>query len=100
MKSGTPFQEGDIWSTDAIFRETREQVSRYQEQGILAVEMELSALFTVGRFHGIDIAGILVVSDELSTLQWQPGFRDERFKQSRETICRFISELAAARTRK
>ncbi len=93
MKSGTPFQEGDIWSTDAIFRETREKVNRYQDQGILAVEMELSALFTVGRFRGIDIAGILVVSDELSTLHWQPGFRKERFKQGRSAACEVVNQI-------
>jgi uridine phosphorylase len=93
MKSGTPFHEGDIWSTDAIFRETREQVKSYRDQGILAVEMELSALFTVGRFRGIDIAGILVVSDELSTLQWRPGFRADRFEQGRSAACEVINQI-------
>ena len=65
------FHEGPVWSTDAIFRETRDKVSHYQDQGVLAVEMELSALFYSGqvprrggrrdigcfrRAHNVDVA--------------------------------------------
>ena len=40
----TPFTKGPIWTTDAIYRETPEKVKAYQQQNILAVEMEISAL--------------------------------------------------------
>ena len=78
-----PPHEGIIWSTDALFRETRPQVTKLAAQGVLAVEMELSALFTAGRFRRIDVAGVLVVSDELSSLDWKPGFKTESLKQGR-----------------
>ena len=87
------FQQGQIWSTDAIFRETPDKVSHYQSTGVVAVEMELSALFSVGRFRNIDVGGILVVSDELSTLKWHPGFKDERFKLGRKGACEVISQV-------
>jgi purine-nucleoside phosphorylase len=83
VKEGLAFHEGQIWSTDAIYRETREKVKYYQGKDILAVEMELSALFTVGEFRNIQVVGILVVSDELSTLTWLPGFKGQRFKENR-----------------
>ena len=75
---------GAVWTTDAIFRETRDQISRLQAQNVLAVEMELSALFSVARFRGVEMAGWLVVSDLLSTLTWQPGFKNEAFQSGRD----------------
>lgn len=87
------FHEGLIWTTDAIYRETREKVGYFQKKNVLAVEMELSALFTVGKFRGVDVGGLLVVSDELSALTWKPGFKDERFRQGREVAADVIASL-------
>ncbi len=87
------YQQGMIWTTDAVFRETPEKVIDYQKRDVLAVEMELSALFTVGKSYGIDIAGILVVSDELSTLRWKPGFKTDEFKKGRMAAIDIIGEV-------
>ncbi len=92
-KEGLSYHAGVIWSTDAIYRETPEKVAAYQKKDVLAVEMELSALFTVGRYRGIDVGGILVVSDELSSLTWKTGFKDKDFKQSRRAACDAIGIL-------
>jgi len=92
-KAGLAFHEGIVWSTDAIYRETYEKIKYYQDKDVLAVEMELSALFTVGKFRNVQIGGILVVSDELSTFKWQPGFRNELFKESRMAACEVINDL-------
>ena len=92
-KAGRDFHEGIVWSTDAIYRETREKVIYYQGKDVLAVEMELSALFTVGKFRDVQVGGILVVSDELSTLTWRPGFREQRFKESRKAVVEVIKEI-------
>ncbi len=93
IKAGLTFHEGIIWSTDAIYRETCEKVKYYQGKDILAVEMELSALFSVGKFRNVHVGGILVVSDELSTLTWQPGFREQRFKNNRMSVAKAIKAL-------
>jgi len=87
------FHEGIVWTTDAAFRETPEKVRFYQEKNILAVEMEASALFTVGRFREVDVGAILVTSDELSNLEWKPGFNKNRFKQSCEAVQKTIIKL-------
>ena len=88
--------EGLVWTTDAAFRETREAVLSFQKKGILAVEMELSALLSVGLFHGVDVGGLLVVSDELSSLTWKPGFKSEPFKQARKDAAMIVRELCEA----
>ena len=92
-QKGLSYHEGTIWSTDAIFRETKDKVRKYQAQKVLAVEMETSALFTVANYRVIDLAVILVVSDELSTLKWRTGFKKKRFKQGRATVHGVIKHL-------
>jgi purine-nucleoside phosphorylase len=91
-KSDCDYHEGAVWTTDAIYRETQSEVLTHQQNGVLAVEMEISALCAVALFRSVDLAGILVVSDELSSLKWRPGFKHERFMQSRKTACRLIAE--------
>lgn len=87
------FHEGAVWTTDAVYRETQQQVTAHRQNGVLAVEMEFSALNSVAQFRGVDLAGLLVVSDELSSLSWRPGFKQKRFVQSRRTGCQLIKEL-------
>jgi hypothetical protein len=48
--------------------------------------MEMAALLTVAAFRRIDLAGALVVSDDLSRLVWRHGFRDPRFLQTRKLL--------------
>jgi nucleoside phosphorylase len=87
------FHAGKVWSTDAIYRETREKVRHFQAQQVLAVDMETSALFSVGRFRKLEIAALLVVSDEVSALRWLPGFKHERFKLGRDAACKVVHDL-------
>ena len=92
-QQGLSYHEGQVWSTDAVFRETKDQVREYQSQKVLAVEMEASALFTVAEFRRVEVGGVLVVSDELSSLQWRPGFKHKSFKQKRMAVCEVIKNL-------
>lgn len=65
LGSDTPaLHEGKTVSTDAAFRQTLKKELRWREQGILAVEMEMSALLAVARYHGIPAVGLLAVSDK------------------------------------
>jgi purine-nucleoside phosphorylase len=85
-----------VWSTDAPFRETVGKVLGYQKQGVLAVDMEISALFTVADFRGIELAAALTVSDELHDLAWKHGFREPRFKRTREMLCQAVMEAVGS----
>jgi nucleoside phosphorylase len=87
---GSRFHQGPVWTTDAPYRETHAKVRDYQGRGALAVEMECSALFTVAAFRAVAAAALLVVSDELSSLAWRPGFKDPRFTRGREAACNLI----------
>jgi len=72
---------GRLWTTDAPYRETRGKVENYSNRGIMGVEMEYSALLTVASFRHIDLAGIFLVSDELSGSNWKPSFHNKNFKK-------------------
>ncbi len=87
-----PFHQGPIWTTDAVYRETRYRVSQFQKRGAIGVEMEISALCTVAAFRGIEIAALAIVGDELTSARWRPGFKSDAFKQAREIACRVIIE--------
>ncbi|MDD2902829.1 MAG: nucleoside phosphorylase [Syntrophales bacterium] len=87
---------GPIWTTDAFYRETAEQVRYYQSQGILAVDLELAALFAVGQYRRVAVAGLLAVSDELGELTWRPDFRSPAFRQARREAARVVLTTAAA----
>ena len=95
--SGLSLHLGPVWTTDAPLRETVAKVDTYGKEGILAVEMEMSALFHVAGYRKARLVGLLAVSDELFTLKWRPGFRSTRFKracrQATETLLDFCASL-------
>jgi uridine phosphorylase len=93
-QAATAFQPGLIWSTDAIFRETPQKVIHYREQNALAVEMEVAALFSVAAFRRVEAAALLVVSDSLAGLTWQPGFKTEAFRNARTQSCEAMVQLS------
>jgi len=88
-----PVKEGMVWTTDAIYRETPQKVAKYLAKNAVAVEMELSALFTVAKFRQVQLGAVLVVSDDLSGHSWRPGFREKSFKHSRKLVCHAIQQL-------
>ncbi len=85
---------GKVWTTDALFRETHEKTRRYSEMGLLAVEMEISALFTIAAFRKVRIGGVLVVSDELASLKWKTGFQNSAFWLDSKKAARLAVDVA------
>ena len=82
VQTGFSVRAGPVWTTDAPLRETASKVHAYGKDGVLAVEMEMSALFHVAAFRKVRLVGLLAVSDELFTLKWRPGFSSTRFTNS------------------
>ncbi len=84
---------GKVWTTDALFRETRGKTKTYSSNGVLAVEMEMSALLTVAAYRGVRLGGILVVSDELASLNWKTGFLNPFFWLASKKAARVAVEV-------
>ncbi|HYA45476.1 MAG TPA: nucleoside phosphorylase, partial [Acidimicrobiales bacterium] len=56
---------GPTWTIDAPYRETIAEAQSYRAEGVVCVDMEAAALFTVGAFRHVDVAAAFVVSDHL-----------------------------------
>ncbi len=65
-----PYVQGRVWTTDAFYRETRNLVKQHQEEGCLAVEMELAGVQAVCDYRNIELYDFLVTGDVLSEEQY------------------------------
>ena len=61
---------GKTWTTDAVYRETRERVQRRRSEGCLTVEMEAAAFFAVAKVRGVPVGQILYGGDDLGGTEW------------------------------
>ena len=77
FKNAGILHRGGVWTTDALFRETKEIVNPYIEKGAIAVDMVTSPFVTVANIYKRKVAAVLAVSDNLIT--GTLGFADYRF---------------------
>ena len=72
-----PYVKGRIWTTDAIYRETRNSVAARKAEGCIAVDMEAAGLQAVCDFHGIELYNFLVIGDVVDQTDYTPeGLHD------------------------
>ena len=81
-KTQKNFKIGKVATIDAFFRETPKKIKQFQNQGAIAVEMELSALYTIARFREVALAGMVIISDEHKDNQWKTGFTSPKLLSS------------------
>jgi purine-nucleoside phosphorylase len=62
-EQGVPLHVGPIVSSDLFYNPNEGQYERWSSRGVLAVEMEAAALFTVGALRGVESGCLLTVSD-------------------------------------
>src|ERR671932_638131 len=60
---GQEMHVGPIVSSDLFYNPDEGQYERWSKRGVLAVEMEAAALFTVGAIRGVHAGCLLTVSD-------------------------------------
>ena len=58
---------GSVLSSDLFYDDSEQNIMRWAEYGVLAVEMETAELFTTAAKHGVDALSILTVSDHILT---------------------------------
>lgn len=80
---GHPVATGRHWSTDGVYREIRTKVERMARNGVRAVDMETSAMYILGRFRSVEVANLLVISDELFH-PWRPAFGTPELRAAEE----------------
>lgn len=97
-RAGASYAVGPSWTTDAPYRETAPEVRRYRRAGILTVEMEAAAVFSVARSLHRQAAALFVISDHLDEGGWEPRFHDSR--ESLERLLDLAIRALRGRTRR
>lgn len=59
-----PVSRGLVWTTDAPYRETRQQVRHWAAAGALAVEMQAASLFAFAQARKATVAVVALVSND------------------------------------
>lgn len=60
-----PSIQGMVWTTDALYRETKAKLKARKAEGCIAVEMELAGVESVCDFYGWNLYDFLVTGDVL-----------------------------------
>jgi len=68
-----PHIKARVWTTDAIFRETRGNMRKRRDEGCVAVEMECASVMAAGRFRGAQVYMFLFAHDSLDGPAWDRG---------------------------
>jgi uridine phosphorylase len=76
------FFEGQIWTTDGVYRETFGKLRKFRNAGVLAVDMETSAIFAVAQYRNVKAASALVISDILTEEGWLYAFDAQHVKNN------------------
>ena len=88
-----PYVRGRVWTTDALYRETRDQVAQRQQEGCLAVDMELAGVQAVCGFHGFSLYNFLITGDVLDAEEYSP----EGLREANHTLKHFYLALEIAK---
>lgn len=87
-----PYVEGRVWTTDAIYRETRNLVKKRKSEGCIAVEMELAGMQAVCDFYNIELYDFLVTGDVVD----QPDYSPEGLHDANHDFDKFYVALKLA----
>jgi acyl-CoA reductase-like NAD-dependent aldehyde dehydrogenase len=59
------------------------EVGQFQKEGVLCVEMEAAALFSIAKFREVSLSSLLFMSDDISGFVWDPQFHSEDYRKGR-----------------
>ncbi len=88
-----PLYVGASWTTDAPFRETEAMIARCRAKGILAVEMEAAALYTLAQARQFQIICFAHVTNQLGQTE---GDFEKGEASGSETALSVVSQTAHA----
>ncbi|MDP2948602.1 MAG: hypothetical protein Q8P22_03585 [Chloroflexota bacterium] len=94
---GIAYHQGDVWTTDAFFRETTNKVQRFRHRGAVCVDMEAASLFAVAQHRGIDLACLFCGGDSVAGRSWKPRLAGEMHPDQQRLLdiaCRALTERA------
>lgn len=92
---GLPYVRGRVWTTDAFYRETRNNMEKRRADGCIAVDMECASVMAVARFRGAEVYQFFYAADSLDGDAWDPRILGSLPGSDREKHLRIALEVAA-----
>ncbi len=83
---------GPVWSTDGVYRETRAKLRRFRAAGVMAVDMETSAVLSLAKYRKVEAASGQVVSDVLTESGWRQAWRDQSLVENTKLLLECVLE--------
>jgi uridine phosphorylase len=81
---------GPVWSTDAVYRETRGKFRKFKNSGVLAVDMETPAIFALAKYRNVEAASAQVISSVLTETGWLQAWWHQSVTSSTELVVRCV----------
>jgi len=94
---GLPVLSGAVWTTDAPYRETKQQLAEHAQQGVLAVEMQAASLFAFAIARGIPVGMVAHVTNAVDQEQAFEKGSHEFSQRLLEAMCGAAKSFLAAR---
>ena len=82
-----------IVTTDAVYRQTFYKEQLWREKGAVAVDMETSALWSVGKFLGLQVASVLMISDCHPRREGEPAWEWKMTMEMRRRLFKRVMEI-------
>ena len=90
-----PYVKGRVWTTDAFYRETRNNMEKRRADGCIAVDMECASAMAVGQFRGVPVYQFLYAEDSLDGDAWDRRTMGAVPASSYEKYLRVALEVAS-----
>ena len=89
------YLRGLTWTTDAMFRETKERIERRKAEGAKIVEMEQAGCIAVAEFRGFAYGALIYGGDDVSAKEWSNrAWRSRKgIRYDLVTLCKNIVEI-------
>lgn len=69
-RNNIPYIKGLVWTTDALYRETKARILTRKNEGAKIVEMEQSGCLAISKFRNIKYGAIIYGGDDVSQDEW------------------------------
>ena len=90
-----PYVKGRVWTTDAFYRETRNNMEKRKADGCIAVDMECASAMAVAQFRGVPVYQFLYAEDSLDGGAWDPRIMGKMPASDHEKYLRIALEAAS-----
>ena len=90
-----PYVKGRVWTTDAFYRETRNNMEKRKADGCIAVDMECASAMAVAQFRGAEVYEFFYAEDSLDGGTWDPRTMGKLPASGYEQHLRIALEVAS-----